>query len=206
MSTHVPDHLTCPYSRPSLRADVYPLGRIAEATLDQGWRAARNRLGSLPPHLIAVARGKAFYRLRAAVNHCRRCLNAELGYDVDDPWLGRLGTPDDHVYAWAAVDEGDAPDFAFGACVFRPLDGTLKGWKLVWVWLHPYLRGHGVLRAAWPAFRSAYGPFQVQRPCSPAMLRFLHAQGQCPRHGDRLQCLCGLEQYRVRFDYQGVTR
>ena len=41
------------------------------------------------------------------------------------------------------------------------------------VWIHPYYRGRGLLRKAWPYLWGAEGPFLVEPPLSPAMKGFL---------------------------------
>lgn len=57
------------------------------------------------------------------------------------------------------------------------------GLGLAWLWLHPYLRNHGILSAYWPLFRRAYGDFMVEPPISSAMQGLLRKMGECPRCG-----------------------
>jgi hypothetical protein len=63
-----------------------------------------------------------------------------------------------------------------GACCFRPrrfsdLDMTCE--VLYWAWLHPYLRGCGILKRHWKALRANHGDFYIEQPFSPAMREFL---------------------------------
>lgn len=57
-----------------------------------------------------------------------------------------------------------------GACCFFNENNS---WSLHWVWLHPYFRGKGFLRDAWPLFREKYNDFSIQEPISPQMQKFL---------------------------------
>jgi GNAT superfamily N-acetyltransferase len=64
---------------------------------------------------------------------------------------------------------------AIGACCFRWREYTNAphGWALQWIWLHPFFRGKGVLKWAWPSFVEKLGDFYVEGPFSPAMEMFL---------------------------------
>jgi hypothetical protein len=64
---------------------------------------------------------------------------------------------------------------AVGACCFRLRgrhDGT-RVFALQWIWFHPYKRSQGLLKRAWPYFRSRFGTFVVEQPLSHAMEAFL---------------------------------
>ena len=65
----------------------------------------------------------------------------------------------------------------FGAGVFHQYE---SGWCLDWVWVHPFLRGKGVLRSAWREWTDRYGDFQLSKPISPAMPKFVARQRQQP--------------------------
>lgn len=45
--------------------------------------------------------------------------------------------------------------------------------ELSWVWIHPYRRGSGVFSNLWEKLRNYYGQFDVQRPYSLSMQKFL---------------------------------
>lgn len=65
-------------------------------------------------------------------------------------------------------------EMAFGAGCFRHREFTnFNGWALQWVWLHPYFRTKGHLKAAWPIFKELCGNFDVEGPYSEAMYQFL---------------------------------
>jgi hypothetical protein len=65
-----------------------------------------------------------------------------------------------------------------GACCFRQRkikDGELDGifWTLDWIWLHPYVRGNGILKEHWNKFNELYPGFLPMPPFSNAMKHFL---------------------------------
>ncbi|MES2671359.1 MAG: hypothetical protein V4673_13210 [Pseudomonadota bacterium] len=48
---------------------------------------------------------------------------------------------------------------------------------LEYCWIHPFWRGRGLLRRAWPKFSERFGPFHVSHPHSSAMRGFLTSVG-----------------------------
>lgn len=81
--------------------------------------------------------------------------------------------------AWIFAAEPDSGWRAFGAACFRPNEDpacTQTRWSLDWIWLHPYFRGRGHLKEAWPIFTGALGGCVfVQPPYSSAMESFLRS-------------------------------
>jgi hypothetical protein len=49
-------------------------------------------------------------------------------------------------------------------------------WFLMWVWIHPFERGRGVLSRVWPEFKKEFGDFEIQKPISFGMNAFLAKQ------------------------------
>jgi hypothetical protein len=49
-------------------------------------------------------------------------------------------------------------------------------WWLMWVWIHPFERGRGVLSQVWPMLKKEFGDFKIQRPISFGMKAFLEKQ------------------------------
>jgi hypothetical protein len=78
--------------------------------------------------------------------------------------------------AWIFASKERDPDWRpFGACEFVPNNPTnAQYWVLAWIWFHPYFRGNGYLKRAWPIFVADLGgPIEVSQPISRAMLGFL---------------------------------
>lgn len=64
----------------------------------------------------------------------------------------------------------------FGAACFRFREAREQmpaHWAMQWVWFHPYFRGHGKLKDAWPSFLKDFGDFFPETPYSSAMAGFL---------------------------------
>jgi len=125
------------------------------------------------PPPVRVACGEAFM---AAVEQCGRYFRREFSYDFL-PYTARSHAEDgdDQLGAYLFFDEREVPDIAMrpiGACGFWYAPEATC-WVLGWVWLHPFARRRGHLRAAWPTFRQQYGAFAIQRPLSDAMTAFL---------------------------------
>lgn len=81
-----------------------------------------------------------------------------------------------HDRAYDVGDEdSETKERCLGACCFRWIDweNAPASWSFEWVWIHPFRRGRGILRKAWPDFRRKYGEFHVAPPYSPAMEKFL---------------------------------
>jgi hypothetical protein len=79
---------------------------------------------------------------------------------------------------------------AIGAIVFRwrKYEDAPHDLALQWLWLHPYLRRHGLLSTCWPSLREPLGDFYIEGPTSRAMADFLTKMGECPRCGVRRSC------------------
>lgn len=63
-----------------------------------------------------------------------------------------------------------------GACCFRlrNVEGGGSRWTLDWAWLHPYLRGRGLMSKAWPTFSQRYPSFAIEPPISSGMQALLN--------------------------------
>jgi hypothetical protein len=93
------------------------------------------------------------------------------------PYTARSHTEDgdEQLGTYLFFDEHEVPDTAMlpvGACGFW-YTPEASCWVLGWIWLHPFARRRGHLRAGWPTFRRQYSAFAVQRPLSDAMAAFL---------------------------------
>jgi hypothetical protein len=83
-----------------------------------------------------------------------------------------------------------------GACCFRSRPthcNEMKSEALHWVWLHPYLRGRGILKTCWKTLRTNHGDFYIQPPISRPMRKFILSHNkdsawytifQCDEAGD----------------------
>jgi hypothetical protein len=93
------------------------------------------------------------------------------GRDNDREHVAFLWTDPHGTRQWAIGPQVPA----VGACCFRWREWTNAphSWALQWAWLHPDFRRRGLLTAAWPAFRTEFGDFHVERPLSEAMQAFL---------------------------------
>jgi hypothetical protein len=105
---------------------------------------------------------------------CAQQFRREFDYDfVQYGYRGRDDDLDHVAFVWP--HPGTCPVLVVGACCFRWREWTNAphGWALQWAWLHPDFRRRGLLSAAWPAFRTEFGDFHVERPLSEAMQAFL---------------------------------
>jgi hypothetical protein len=130
--------------------------------------------------------------LCAALDRLGWLFQCELGYT--EPWHPGDGRrryagahppppgPGDVAFLWphpeAQVGSSLYREPVIGACGFK-----WGGWEdeppvrcLDWIWLHPYFRRRGLLRAAWPGFRAEFGDFHCEPPLSDAMRAFLATQ------------------------------
>jgi hypothetical protein len=128
-------------------------------------------------------------RLRDAAGRIAYYFKREGGYDFADYFTSPRWAQDTFTcYLWAKPDSLIVPGESIqiiGCACFRPhtFEDIGPRQMLEWVWLHPYYRGHGLLRQAWPYLWQDQGPFLVQPPLSDAMAAFLE------RHTDYYQWL-----------------
>jgi hypothetical protein len=86
---------------------------------------------------------------------------------IDFPqYTARTDVTHPDVSAWLWTDYDWEGVFAVGGCSFRRD-------ILEWVWIHPYYRGRGLLKKAWPVFIDLYGNFAIEPPLSHAMQGFV---------------------------------
>jgi hypothetical protein len=118
-------------------------------------------------------------RHRKVVEQLAYYFKREFHYD----FVQYSATHDDDLaeaYLWRDHQWADSP--IIGGCCFRP-DG--KGWRLCWVWFHPYCRRRGLLSARWSFFQERYGHFFCERPLSEAMESFLAQIGHYEIYEDK---------------------
>jgi RimJ/RimL family protein N-acetyltransferase len=105
-------------------------------------------------------------------------------YEFDE---GEL-EPRDRIFAYVSNEDCDPK--LMGGAVFRwrKWNDAEHGIALAWVWLHPYIRGNGVLSEVWPLWRKWFGSFFVEPPLSHAMIRFLASRNECFKCGTECRC------------------
>jgi hypothetical protein len=138
----------------------------------------------LPPISPTLVTTESPYSLRRCVETLAYYFKRELHFDFSQ--FEASESPTDSWYVpyevWAfhdeAIDEArnlhDEPRRVIGAACFRRrANGHTISWALQWVWFHPYERRRGHLTRCWQLFLRRYGAFDVERPLSDAMMRFL---------------------------------
>ncbi|BDI30536.1 hypothetical protein CCAX7_25870 [Capsulimonas corticalis] len=94
-------------------------------------------------------------------------------WGADFPSYDPKGDEDARPFLWVA-NTGGGWYQAVGAVNFRKRNWShVSPWGLEWIWLHPFARGRGYLKAAWPYFEQEFGDFIPEPPYSPAMRHFL---------------------------------
>lgn len=124
---------------------------------------------------------------KKAVETLGVCFLREMGYDfrpftaseysnrIYRPVSERTTDVNTKSFLWYDSHEGHPGHWpTFGGCSFR-----LKGstWMLMWIWMHPYVRRKGHLKAAWPFFRSMFGVFFPDPPVSHSLESFMQSIG-----------------------------
>ena len=116
---------------------------------------------------------------RKAVYQMAVYFRREFGYDFVQ--YGYEGDEDDikHVaFLWIPLDHhcsvyGNVPCVGATCFRWREWSNIPHGWAMQWIWMHPYFRGKGLLKSAWPKFKEEFGEFICEPPLSPAMELFL---------------------------------
>jgi len=139
----------------------------------------------IPEHLVAVHEGRAdlfevsfrtHLAFRNAVHRFAIYFKREFGYDFIqyDPQEFDVHSKD-VAYLWMDQSNSYPKGLPIGAVSFRWREWTNHEptFALQWIWLHPYERCKGHVRAAWPFFQKQHGDFVVEPPLSPAMKAFL---------------------------------
>ncbi|WP_193217696.1 ESCO family N-acetyltransferase [Roseobacter sp. TSBP12] len=109
--------------------------------------------------------------LRIAVHRRAKAFKREMGFDFTqwDP------TSDEEAIGFLFVDDDHR---IVGTCCFRPTDAEAGGqMKLDWIWIAPDERRKGWLTKNWQRFVGRFGEFDVERPISDEMQRFLVKNG-----------------------------
>lgn len=112
---------------------------------------------------------------RRAVWKNARFFRREMGYDFTQYEYEGRETDATHVAFLWPHREAIGFDKSWnvpcvGACCFRVRE---SGWGLQWVYFHPFYRRRGLLSESWPGFVREFGAFDVERPISEHMKRFL---------------------------------
>jgi len=113
----------------------------------------------------------------------------QYGYDGNE-------TDELHVaYLWIHPDFINFSDEFRVPCIgatcfrWRKWKDTPPGWAMQWIWLHPYFRRKGLLKASWPKFKEEFPDFICESPLSESMISFLKKMGPSKlerEKGDRL--------------------
>lgn len=149
-----------------------------------------------PPADVALVTHFCGAGPRGAVVRLARYFRREFGYDFVLFSLHGDGDRRDEALVWLA-DRYSAPGFpgrsipwsqdalAIGATSFRWREYAERppGFAMEFIWLHPFARRQGRLRALWPWLRRRYGAFEVEGPLSKAMAAFLATTHEAPSNG-----------------------
>jgi hypothetical protein len=137
---------------------------------------------------LSAITGKSPITMRRSVETLACYFRREFGYDFVQYSATEPSDPRDRIFLWTRDD--CMYHAAIGAICFRwrEYDNAPHGLAVAWVWIHPYLRRHGILAAHWEFFRHLYGDFYVEPPLSPAMKAFLESRGECCRCGRTCHC------------------
>ena len=89
-------------------------------------------------------------------------------FDEDDGCVGVL-------ISERALDlvehEDHFSNYVVGGCCFQTKASGER--FLDWIWLHPFARNRGKLKALWPKFRDRFGTFCLSKPVSASMQAFI---------------------------------
>jgi hypothetical protein len=85
---------------------------------------------------------------------------------------------DDGYVAYLLLEGSTGEYRVIGGLCFFQQEPPEPQWGLHWVWIHPFERRHGRLRALWPFFRNKFGDFSVEYPLSDAMVAFLKCMNE----------------------------
>jgi hypothetical protein len=120
---------------------------------------------------------------RNALETLARYFQREFGYDFAQYRANETTGKHDRCFLWTEDDYRG--HVAVGGVCFRwwkcrdSQNGLVDRMVLSWVWVHPFLRGRGLLGSYWAGFRELYGDFVVESPLSAAMVAFLAKRGEC---------------------------
>jgi hypothetical protein len=125
-------------------------------------------------------------RLAAAV--IAQYFRREFGYDSPLYQADESLDPRERIYLLTV--ERDGYRLGVGVICFRWRDweNMPEGLSLTWLWIHPYLRGAGILSSYWDLFRELHGDFPVEPPVSKAMKAFLTKRNECWKCGRTCNC------------------
>lgn len=119
-----------------------------------------------------------------ALESIARCFKNEMRFDnlqydandhYDDSCIGfiivQLNLNCMKDYDFEIAEQNIQIHYVIGGGCFR--DKFDKSKKLDFVWLHPYARQRGIMKKAWEKFNSKFGDFDLEKPISSSMMRFL---------------------------------
>ncbi len=107
----------------------------------------------------------------------------EFGYDFVQYSAQEDADPRDRVFLWTVNRYSYHAGIGAACFRWREYDNAAPRLSLAWVWIHPYLRRHGILTGHWDYFRALYGDFLVEPPLSHPMKAFINKRGECWRCG-----------------------
>lgn len=72
-------------------------------------------------------------------------------------------------------EDKETPYRLYGGGCFRwqTFENGSSKWKLDWIWLHPFFRHRRKLSKQWQTFKEKYGSFDIEKPLSADMERFV---------------------------------
>lgn len=141
------------------------------------------------PYKLQSVNYKENISLRRAVYRFASYFRREFCFDFVQYSLTREKHNEDEVtlaYLFSEL-EYTHKRISYGACCFRYRDKTFwknisPHWGMQWIWIHPYMRGKGLLTEFWPYFEEKYGNFMLERPVSKAMESFLKTKTMKFKH------------------------
>ena len=119
--------------------------------------------------LIAVDRHSPTWLNKAVYERARL-------FHYDFPLWNEYGPSDGPNKSRAFLFIADDRVTLAGACAFEWMDreNAPHGWTMMWVWLAPAYRRHGILTRHWYTFRDMFGVgFHLEKPLSDAMAAFV---------------------------------
>lgn len=106
-------------------------------------------------------------------------MSREMHYDFPLAWNNE---EDEETKAYFLLHDGGwdyTSVLPIGIAVFSKAPYTNvdpNQWFLMFVWVHPFMRGQGALARVWSHFKQEFGDFELQRPISIGMKAFLERQ------------------------------
>ncbi|GLV55919.1 hypothetical protein KDH_27630 [Dictyobacter sp. S3.2.2.5] len=134
----------------------------------------RHTTSHTPPTRLVLITPASPRPVRRATEILAHYFKREFYYDFAGYTADEQPHPNDRVFLLTQHQIGIG-EAAVGVIVFRWHTPAMQLQEryLAWLWIHPYLRGKGLLSSYWPGFLRAYGTFLIEPPLSPTMKHFL---------------------------------